>query len=229
MFVKSIKYKKIETNLEMTLSKTAILAVRLLPYKGNIKDTCISDKGLIASFERGDKECYLGEIPYETHTLVKSDTLNPRILKAYYTTSEYPKVPKLKVNRAQYHEAHMKFRESFKELPIEKHTAFWLVRRVGFDKLRPPVIPSGTLSELGFLVNPMVDISNMIPALEIKKGVLQITSPEKAFLSELSKALDDLRGKLFITEIDIDSVIQKTSPDKRKKLLKNIKDLTKQL
>ncbi len=220
----------------MKLSKQFILGIRLRPHAGSLADTNISDKGLICGYDK-DKAC-IGETAIETmrdSTKVKASELKPLILKAYYSTATYPKIPKLKINAKEYKQAHEDFRKSFIEIDIEQQTAFWLVRRVGFDNLRPPVVQSGTLNEIDLLANPMVDITKMLPMLEIKVAplglplTLQIAEKERKFLFELSKALDELRGSLHISEIDLDELVSKTPAEKRKPLLKKIKELNKLL
>ena len=213
----------------MNLSKTAILGIRLRTSAKPLRETNISSRGLICGYDKED-HCFLGEIPIESSNSDnkrKVETLEPMILKAYYTEKEYPKIPRLRINRKEHTEAHEVFRKSFVEIPVERETAFWLVRRVGFNKLRPEVVMSGTLSEIDLLANPMVDISKMMPLLEVHEGVLQMASSEKGFIIKLSKAIDGLRNNLEMSEIDLDALVQKISQPKRKELLKKIKDLNK--
>lgn len=211
----------------MILRENAILGIRLRASAKPLRETNISSMGLICGYEKDN--CFLGEIAREMRNeiKVKAEALEPMILKAYYTEKEYPKIPRLRINRKEHKEAHEVFRKSFVEIPVERETAFWLVRRVGFNKLRPSVVMSGTLSEIDLLANPMVDISKMMPLLEVRDGVLQMASTEKGFIIKLSKSIDDLRNSLEMSEIDLDALVQKISHHKRKELLKKIKELNK--
>lgn len=225
----------------MKLKKSAILGIRLRPHSGELRDTNISNEGLVCGYGKRlvsnetQDDCVLGETSIETMNTDKArevSKLKPLILKAYYTTAVYPKMPRLRAYAKEYKEAHEKFRKSFKEIPIDRDTAFWLVRRVGIKHLNKNVFAGfGAMTltpDLDLMLYPMVEIAKMIPLLEVRSdGVLQMASKEREYIFKLSAAVDGLRSALFISEIDIDGLVEKISADKRKLLLKKIKELSK--
>jgi hypothetical protein len=206
-----------------------MIGIRLRPHTGSLKETSISESGLVHSVNEKKNSCYIGEIDYDTSTPTEIDKLKPMVLKAFYSYTPAPTIPKLRVNMTRYNEIHEAWKRTITEIPIERQTALWLIRRIGFNKLHPKQDEMGLMASMDNIANPMIEIGNLMGLLIIKNGRLRLADNEVIQNIHLSKAVRTLSSTLFTLDVDMDSRIHNMPVKEREKLTKKINDLNKLL
>ena len=207
-------------------TKHTVFAVRLRPYNGDLKDTNISNLGLVCEYEGGF--CHIGEHPRDAGTLKSIRHLQPLCLKAYHTNMPPP--PKLRTTKFASLRKEVKDRwlDSLVEVDIDKDASYWLVKRIGFSNLYPQTISSEILDEIESVAYPMIEIGHTyLPLLEIKKGILQFSKEETKFQKDLSKQLGMLETYLRILDEHSMDVTSELNTSQKSNLFRYVQNLNK--
>ena len=208
-------------------SNYAMVSVKLGFYDGALKDTNISDCGLVHSIDEKRDTCYVGEIDYDTSRAEPISELRPMVLKEYYTNTPAPAMPKLRFNTKQYKQAHDDWKKTFVEIPIEKQTAILLVRRIGYKKLRPPQDSIGLMESMDNIAHPMIEINNLMGMLIVKNEKLRLSDKSSIANIHLQKAIQALSSTLWCLDVDLDNTLRKLDDKERESLIKKMNSLNK--